>query len=114
MDLDVEDVDGGVTRVALRGRIDTTTAVLIELPLHTLAAERKWIVVDLTAVEFLSSYGLRVLLMCAKITNGKGGKLALVCPDNNVAKVLRASGGSELIPVFLSRDAATAAVTPRA
>ena len=113
MDLPVEDLANGVTRVVLHGRIDTTRAVLIELPFNTLAADKTAIVVDLTAVEFLSSYGLRVLLMGAKITNRNGGRLAIVCPDNNVAKVLRTSGGSELIPVFRDDDAAVAAVAPR-
>ena len=111
MDLAAEDLVNGVTSVVLRGRIDTTTAVVMELPFNTLATEKKTIVVDLCAVEFLSSYGLRVLLMGAKIANGKGGRLAIVCPDNNVAKVLRMAGGSELIPVFRDRDAAFAALT---
>jgi anti-sigma B factor antagonist len=114
MDLAVEEVSNGVTKVVLGGRIDTTRAVLIELPFNSLAAEKRAIVVDLTSAEFLSSYGLRVLLMGAKITNSKGGKLAIVCADNNVAKVLRTSGGSDLIPVFPSQDAAVAAVAPRA
>jgi len=114
MDLAVEDIAEGVTKVVLRGRIDTTRAVLIELPFNTLAADKRAIVVDLTAVEFLASYGLRVLLMGAKIVNGKGGKLAIVCADNNVAKVLRMSGGSELIPVFEDQDTAVAAVARRA
>lgn len=98
-----------MTRVVLRGRIDTTRAVLIELPFNALAADKKAIVVDHTAGEFLSSYGLRVLLMGAKITNGKDGKLAIICPDNNVAKVLRTSGGSEFIPAFREPDVAVAA-----
>jgi len=114
MDLALEDDANGVTRVLLRGRIDTTRAVLIELPFNTLAAEKNALVVDLTDVEFLSSYGLRVLLMAAKITHRKGGKLAIVCPDNNVAKVLRTSGGSELIPVFRDPEAAAAALAPPA
>lgn len=114
MDLTVEDIANGATRVVLHGRVDTTRAVLLELPFNTLAAEKKAIVVDLTAVEFLASYGIRVLLMGAKIVNGRGGRLAIVCPDNNVAKVLRRAGGSELIPIFDRLDAAAAAVTSHA
>src|ERR1700739_1035451 len=106
MDLTVEDIAHGATRVVLDGRLDTTRAVLLELPFNTLAAEKKAIVVDLTAVEFLASYGLRVLLMGAKIVTGRGGRLAIVCPDNNVAKVLRRAGGGELIPIFGRLDAA--------
>jgi len=114
MDMAVEELANGATKVVLRGRIDTTRAVLIELPFHTAAAEKKALVVDLTSVDFLSSYALRVLLMGAKISKGKGGKLAIVCLDNNIAKVLRTTGASELIPVFPTEDAAVAAVTSSA
>jgi anti-anti-sigma factor len=110
MDIAVEDLAGGATRIALRGRLDTTAAVLIELPFNTVATEKKAIVVDLSAVDFLSSGGIRVLLLGAKIAASKGGKLTIVCPDNNVAKVLNVAGISNVIPVFESEDAALAAV----
>ena len=110
MDIAVEDLAGGATRIVLRGRLDTTAAVLIELPFNTVATEKKAIVVDLSAVDFLSSGGIRVLLLGAKIAASKGGKLTIVCPDNNVAKVLNVAGISNVIPVFESEDAALAAV----
>ena len=110
MDISVEDSAGGVTRVVLHGRLDTTAAVTMELPLNTVAAEKKAIVVDLSAVTFLASYPLRVLLMGARIANSKGGKLVVVCPDNNVAKALRSAGASDLIPVVADVEAAIAAL----
>ncbi len=61
-------------------------------------------------MTFLSSYGIRVLLVGAKIVNGKGGKLVILCPDNNVAKVLKTAGTDTLIPTFQNEDAAAAAV----
>ncbi|HLH91657.1 MAG TPA: STAS domain-containing protein [Xanthobacteraceae bacterium] len=109
MDISVEDVDG-ITRVVLQGRLDTAAAVMMELPLNTVAAEKKAIMVDLSSVSFLSSYALRLLLMGAKIAQSKGGKLVLVCPDNNVAKVLRSAGASDLIPVVPDGGAAIAAL----
>jgi anti-sigma B factor antagonist len=110
MDIAVVELAGGATKIVLQGRFDTTGAVLIELPFNTVVTEKKAIVVDLSAVNFLSSYGIRVLLVGAKITTSKGGKLAIVCPVNNVAKVLKTAGISDLIPVFQSEDAAVAAV----
>lgn len=112
MDMAVEDIAGGATKVVWRGRIDTTRAVLIELPFNTVAAQKKAIVVDLSAVDFLSSYGLRILLMGAKISKGKGGKLVVVCPGDNIAKVLQTSGTSDLISVFQSETDALAALAP--
>src|SRR6516162_1495096 len=110
MDIAVEELARGATKVILQGRFDTTAAVLIELRFNTVATEKKAIVVDLSAVNFLSSAGIRVLLMGAKIATSKGGKLTIVCPDNNVANVLNITGISNLIPVFQSENAAVAAV----
>ena len=73
-------------------------------------AERRAIIVDLTSVAFLSSYGVRVLLVAAKISNGKGGRLVLLCPDGHVAKVLPIARIDALVPMFDSEDAAVSAL----
>jgi anti-sigma B factor antagonist len=111
LDMTVEEIAGGATKVILRGRFDTTGAILIEMPFNAITAEKRAIIVDLSAVIFLSSYGLRVLLVGAKTAKSKGGKLAILCPAGNVAKVLDAAGTSSLIPMFPTQDAALAAVT---
>jgi anti-anti-sigma factor len=111
MDIAVEEFGQGITKIVLRGRFDTTGAVLIELPFNTIATEKRAVIVDLSAVSFLSSYAIRVLLVGAKLVKSKGGRLVIVCPDNNVAKVLKTVGTSELIPVFQSANAAAAALT---
>jgi anti-anti-sigma factor len=110
MDIAVEDLAGGITKVVLRGRFDTTGAVVIELPFNKVVTERRHIMVDLSAVTFLASYAIRVLLLGAKIVAGKGGRLVIVCPDNNVAKVLRSAGLDTLIPLHPTEAAATAAL----
>jgi anti-sigma B factor antagonist len=110
MDMSVDDLAGGITRVALRGRFDTTGAVVVELPFNKLVTEKRKIIVDLSAVNFLASYGIRVLLVGAKIVNGKGGNLVIVCPDNNVAKVLKTAGMDALIPIHQTEAAAMAAL----
>jgi anti-anti-sigma factor len=71
-------------------------------------------VVDLSSVTFLASFALRVLLMGAKIANSRGGKLVVVCPDNNVAKVLHGAGANDLIPVVADAKAAVAALAATA
>jgi anti-anti-sigma factor len=110
MEIAVEDLPNNVTKVVLRGRFDTTGAIAIELPFNTLASERPALVVDLSNVSFMSSYGIRVLLRGAKIAKGKGSRLVIFCPDTAVCKVLRTAGTSDLIPVYPTLDAATAAI----
>ena len=107
MDIAVEELAGGITKVILRGRFDTTGAAVIEMPFNAIVTEKRAVVVDLSAVNFLSSYAIRVLLVGAKIVRSKGGRLAILCPDNNVAKVLKTAGTDALIPVFQDQQAAT-------
>lgn len=111
MDMSVDDLAGGISKVVLRGRFDTTGAVVVELPFNKLVTEKRKIIVDLSAVTFLASYGIRVLLVGAKIVNGKGGNLVILCPDNNVAKVLKTAGMDALIPIHQTEAAAMAALT---
>ena len=40
MDMDVQALPGGIAKAALRGRFDTTGAVMIELPLNTITTEK--------------------------------------------------------------------------
>jgi anti-anti-sigma factor len=110
MDISADDLAGGITKVVLRGRFDTTGAVVVELPFNKIATEKQKIVVDLSAVNFLASYGIRVLLVAAKIVKSNGGSLAVVCPDNNVAKVLKTAGMDALIPIYQTEAAAMAAL----
>ena len=111
MDISVDDLAGGITKVVLRGRFDTTGAVVVELPFNKIVTEQRKIIVDLSAVNFLASYGIRVLLVGAKIAKSKGGSLVILCPDNNVTKVLRTAGMDSLIPIHETEAAATAALT---
>jgi len=110
MDISADDLAGGITKAVLRGRFDTTGAVVVELPFNKVATEKQKIVVDLSAVNFLASYGIRVLLVGAKVVKSKGGSLVIVCPDNNVAKVLKTAGMDSLIPIYQTEAAATAAL----
>jgi anti-anti-sigma factor len=110
MDISADDLAGGITKVVLRGRFDTTGAVVVELPFNKIATEKQKIVVDLSAVNFLASYGIRVLLVAAKIVKSNSGSLVVVCPDNNVAKVLKTAGMDALIPIYQTEAAAMAAL----
>ncbi|MFL6797996.1 MAG: STAS domain-containing protein [Xanthobacteraceae bacterium] len=113
MNITVEDIPGGIAKIRLSGRFDTTGAVMVELPFNKTVTEKQKVLVDLSEVNFLASYGIRVLLVGAKLARAKQGKLVVVCPDNNVAKVLKIAGTDSLIPMFHSQaDAAAALAVP--
>lgn len=108
----VEDTDSGVTSVILRGGFDTVGANSIDLKFNAVAGAKRAVVVDLSNVNLLTSLGIRVLLLGARVAKSKGGKLVLLSPDANVRSVLEAAKTDTMIPIFDDRDAAIAATLP--
>jgi anti-sigma B factor antagonist len=105
MDMIVEHMAGDITKLVLRGRFDTTSAVAAELPFNEIGSQHRKIIVDLSAVNFLSSYGIRLLLVGAKTVHRRGGKLVIVCPEK-----MNTAGTDALIPIFETDTAAADAL----
>jgi anti-sigma B factor antagonist len=110
MNIKIEELPGQRTKVVVTGRLDSSGAIEIELPFNAVATEKRAIVVDLSAVTILSSAGVRVLLVGARLCAAKGGKLVVLCPEGDVAKVLRIARFDALAPVVTSEGAALAAL----
>jgi hypothetical protein len=51
------------------------------------------------------------MLMCAKSVTKRGGRIAVLGPDENVRGVLVAAGIDKLIPIFSALNEAVAAVS---
>jgi anti-anti-sigma factor len=98
-----------VTRVALKGRLDTLGVDAIEARFNAALVPRgKHSIVDLSEVEFLSSLGVRMLLTAAKALKRKGARLVLVGARPLVGEALRHSAIDQLIPVAADSSAAAA------
>ncbi|HEV8118827.1 MAG TPA: STAS domain-containing protein [Thermoanaerobaculia bacterium] len=111
MDLIYEDLDDGVRRIRLEGRMDVDGAREIDLKLTTLMAARQaFVVIDLALVEFLSSIGLGTLVRSAKAQLSRHGKVVLLSPQPNVAKVLEMTQVDQILPVFYDFELARRAV----
>ena len=64
--------EGNKLTIALSGRLDTTTAPKLETELKQNISGVEELVLDLAALEYLSSAGLRVLLSAQKVMNRQG------------------------------------------
>ena len=109
MAINFQDIgETNLRRIALSDRLDVSGAQAVETKFAALAASaQRRVVVDLTAVSFLASMGIRLLIVNAKAQQNRGGRLVLHVGDNTaVAKVLETAGISSLIPTFT--DAAEA------
>ena len=89
MELTREDLDDGVRRVRLAGRMDFDGSREIDLKFTSLTASRQaFVIVDLSLVDFLSSLGLGTLARSAKAQMSRQGKMVLLSPRAHVARVL--------------------------
>lgn len=111
MPIDISDVNDKLRRITLTGRLDVpgTEEIVIKFAEAATAGGRR-VVVDMTAVSFLGSIGIRALLSNAEALQSKGGRMVLFVGSNEmVAKTLQAIGVDALIPTFA--DAAVAEKT---
>ena len=100
MDMQTEELDDGISRVKLDGRMDYAGATEIDAKFMALAGRAKSVLVDMSKVEFLASMGIRTLIMAAKVLKARGDRMILFNPQMIVAKVLQTSGTDILIPVY--------------
>lgn len=93
--------------LGIRGRIDIVSAPELESELQTLldAGDAK-LVLDMQAVEYISSAGLRSILVAAKKAKAIGGEIRFCGLKGMVSEVFTLSGFNKL---FVIRDSAEAA-----
>jgi anti-anti-sigma factor len=97
----------GVPVVSISGRLDTITAPLFDAELApSLLLVRAPILLDLTAVTFISSAGLRSILRLIEHTAAHGGRLGLVSVPGHVLEVIEISGLSSRIDIYPDRASA--------
>jgi len=112
VNINEEQLNGGVVKINLSGRMDIEGVGLIDTKFADMtAAPRMSIVVDMSGVPYMSSIGIRALLMNAKPVSRRGGKFVLLSPQPDVKMVLETSGISQLISICSNLDEALAKVT---
>ena len=102
----------GVTIVAPAGRIDTTTSGTLDDALRSsVDAGARSLLLDLGDVDYISSAGLRVLLVLAKRMRDLQGRLVLCGLTGPVRQVFQLAGFLPLFRVEPSQDAALSTFT---
>lgn len=105
---------GDVAVVEVTGEVDVYTAPALDEALAELvAAGRTGIVVDLTAVDFLDSTGLGVLVKTLKRVREQQGHLAVVAVEERIRKIFRITGLDTVMSLSTSVDDAVAGAAPR-
>lgn len=109
MRLDSIDLSDNTLQLSLDGRLDLEGTQSIEQKFSFAATVRPLnVIVDLSAVSFLASIGIRMLLTAARAQASRGGKVILAAPQDSVRKVLEAAGVDQLVPITHDLDGARA------
>jgi anti-sigma B factor antagonist len=91
MNIELEEMDG-VTVATLFGELDGRTAPLVQEKLMALPEPNGKALLDMSGVNYISSAGLRALLMLYRRMAANDGRVALVGLAENIKDVMVVTG----------------------
>lgn len=94
----IKDAASKSAAVVLEGRLDTTTAPRLEAILNGWLDGITTLTLDVEKLEYISSFGLRVLLAVHKSVS-KRGEMRIVHAGGGVLEILEVTGFSNILTV---------------
>ncbi len=94
----VKTQDESKLTIALEGRLDTVTAPQLEGELRTAVNGVTELVFDLSALDYVSSAGLRVLLSAQKVMN-KQGKMIIRNVKPEIMEIFDVTGFTDILNI---------------
>jgi len=83
------------------GRLDAITAGEFEKEVTPLIQQTgQNVLIDFGKIDYISSAGLRTMLIVAKEQKQKGNSLAICCLNETILEVFRISGFDTIIPIY--------------
>lgn len=91
--------DNGMELVlSLEGRLDTATAPFLEAELKKSVGDKTSLIFDFSALEYISSAGLRVLLSAQKVMNHQGS-MTVRNVNESVMEVFEITGFCDILTI---------------
>jgi anti-anti-sigma factor len=98
---------GDAQVLSLGGRLDSEAALEFERQcLKEIRGETKLLILDLTALEYLSSAGLRCILSTGRQLQARDGRLLLCVPKGQTRQIVEAVGFHKMFTVCSTMDEA--------
>ncbi len=92
--------ENGIVSIVIKGRLDADSSAEAEKVVkEALEGQTNRVLFNLSALEYLSSAGLRVVLSAAKEMRRREGKIVLCCLNEFVKEIFEVSGFQSLIPI---------------
>jgi anti-sigma B factor antagonist len=97
----------GVAVIALAGEVDVYTSPRVKQEIvNLLNSDTTRMVVDLSAVEYLDSTGLGVLIGGLKRTRERDGDLKLICDNSRILRIFEITGLTKIFDIYRSEPEA--------
>lgn len=90
--------EGNLLKVEIEGRLDTATSPQLEAALLEVIDDVKELIFDFSKLEYISSAGLRILLMMQKKMM-KQGSMVIRHVNEIVAEVFEVTGFSNILTI---------------
>jgi anti-anti-sigma factor len=87
LEIEVTEVGNGGRCVALRGRLDSQTAPILDARLDLVLKSATALLLDLAGLEYISSAGIRVFVKARKALEARGGGMAVARVQPAVRRV---------------------------
>jgi len=91
--------EGDVVQLFVEGRVDTTNAGDFQTAILTAFQKGSTVVIDMKDLAYISSAGLRALLIGQKTANSKGGVQKLINVGELVMELLQATGFTDILTI---------------
>ena len=101
--------ENGTLIAQVEGRVDSANAREFEQVLTEAIGDAQTVVVDFEGLSYISSSGLRVLLLVAKTLRQRSANLALCALSESIREVFEISGFDKIIQIHDTRAEALAA-----
>ena len=91
-------VTGAAAAMKIVGRLDTSTAPALEAAIDGCGTDIKELILDCSALEYVSSAGLRVILKAQKQMNAQGG-MKLIGVNETIMEVFDITGFADILTI---------------
>lgn len=85
--------------ISINGRLDTTTSPILQDELILALETETHVQLDFTNLIYVSSAGLRLLLMGQKAAKAKNATMTIACVSEDVMEVLDMTGFSDILTI---------------
>ena len=111
MEINTERVGNALIVMPSENRVDGTNARDFQVGLEeAINQEDRSVVFDAKTLTYISSAGLRAILLVVKSINRQGGKFAVCSLSDPIREIFSISGFDNIIPIESTRDEAINAV----